>query len=429
MSLQVTYNTVTFDPVISWTESVTPVFANSGKEVTGYDHTFVIDGFLEATDASGRASDITTIVTKLRESNADLTITQDGTDIRSFDAADVQGTGPWSSFAIPGDDPLKVGFNTPVTLTVRGRTDPPTASGGTVADTYTDTYAYDKQLRKTFTRRGNLSTQSGTSARGKFAGTDPLSSLDTATVAWELQRKEEQVDEDNQNLTYTWVYVEAHEQNATTAKDISYTIQSSVQDQTEIWVASGSLRWEIGTKMDVKEVATILKSNSAWPSKGKVTGETFSDAPRSNSITFTVRKEVPFGQGSTLFYEESVTTTTNRAIRDYHKLTGTGGQDVRQELHAPEVVIVQTGRWVKQGSYPTEPQPVIQDKNALVSKRFTKLPITYDVNGQNHRFGLTWSYEFRPLNTVQPGNFRAAVDPSQSNPVQGQSPSRKSGAK
>ncbi len=431
MSLQVTYNTVTIDPVQSWSEKVEAVMASTGKAVTGYRHTFSIRGFFDNSGgaAAGKKTDIDTVVAKMRESGQDLTITQDGTDIRSFDAADVQGTGPWSTFEIPGtDEEMKIGFNVPFVLTITGVTDPPTATAGTTADTYTDTYAYDKQLRRTFTRSGSLSTSSGTSALGKFDGTDPESSLSSSDIGWELDRKESRVDEDDQNLSYTWVYVEAHEKLQTSYKDVEYNISSSSSAGTESWSASGVMRYEIGKEPDPKDVSTLLKNNSAWPDDAAIVSEDIATDKRNNSLSFTLNAEVAYGQGKTLAYEENVETTSVRNVRDFHSL-GAKGKDIRQELTRPDVTIVQSGTWVKIGSYPTEPK-VLEGFTAdqVTDKRFTKSHIRRDVKGKKHAYSLSWVYTIRPLNTTAPGSFKPAVDPTQSTPLDGQKPRRNTGA-
>jgi hypothetical protein len=423
--ISATYNSVTIQPLLSWTESVTAVFASAGKAVTGYRHVFQIDGFFDNTggNATARQTDFDTIVAKMRESGQDLTITQGGVDIRSFDAADCQGTGPWSTFSIDGtDNPLKRGFNVPFSLMIEGVTDPPTVSGSKTSDTYTDRYAYDKQLRRIFTRSGQLSTASGTSAVAQFAGTDPVSGLPSGTT-WELTLKDYQSDKEDQNLSYTWVYTEQHEANPTTAKNLQYAIRSAMQDGTEVWSATGSLSYELGTAITTDEIQTVLKNASAWPSGLHIVSESVNENARQGEVEFSILAEKPFGAGGTYSYQETVTTMTSRAVRDFHVFGGKG-TDQRQELHRPTVVIVQEGSWVKDGAYPVEPAAVITDRDTTVEKEFVKGSIVYDVKGKARRYPLSWRIVMRPLNVTPPGQFRLAVDPTQNNPMTGSKASR-----
>jgi hypothetical protein len=431
MALSATYNSVTVSPLQSWSERVEAVFASTGKEVIGYRHTFALQGFFDNSggNSAGKKTDVDTVVLKMRESGQDLTITQDAVDIRSFDAADCQGTGPWSTFEIPGtDEEMKIGFNVPFIMTVTGVTDPPTATSGVTADTYEDTYSYDKQTRRTFTRSGTLSTASGTSALAKFAGTDPTTSLATSSIGWELDRKESRTDDDDQNLSYSWVFVEAFEAIAVSAADVEYNISSSMAGGTESWNATGRLRYTIATDMQESDVATLLSNNSAWPSSGvTILQEDIDTDTRTNTLSFTVRGEKPYGAGGTLSYEESVETISVRNLRDFHALGGTG-KDLRQELTRPDITIIQSGSWVKTGSYPVEPKVVTGVAADVVEKRFNKSHITRDIDGKKHAYGLSWTYVIRPLNTTAAGSFKPAVDPTTTTPLDGQGPSRQTGA-
>lgn len=431
MSLVATYNGASFtlDPLLTWSEDVSKIMASEGRAVRGYRHIMRMGGVLFAANASGKASDITDLFDKLRESAQDLLITQDGTNVKSVLASAVQGTGPWSDYSIPGtDDPLKVGFDTPFEFRLEFITDPPTATGGVVADTFTDTFSFDKQLRRTFTRRGNLSTQSGTSAEGKFEATDPEDTGDLPTgTTWELERKEFVVDDDDQNLDYTWVYEEQHLENPTTAKDIDISISSTVREGMELWTATGRLAWEIGTPIEIGDVQTILDAVNDWPgTDGHVLAESINTDERNNALTFNVQLELPYGEGGTLEYEERVQTVTEQAVKDWHAQSQ-DGQDKRQVLHNPVVTVIHTWRVRKRGSIPSPIDPIIDPQNtdgSIIKKDFSNPRVTLDTKGNIASGELSGVYTIRPLNNTKPNQFRLPVPPSASNPIQGQTPSR-----
>lgn len=427
MSVVATYNGVTLDPLETWNENVTKKFAQNGKAVVGYTHVLSLRGTLDASNATGKATSIDDIFANLRESGQDLTITQGGTTILEVLAADVQGTGPWSDYALPGTEaPTKVGFNVPVILRLEFVTDPPTSSGGTVADTYNDTVAFDKQLCRTYTRRGSLSTESGTSAIGKFEGTDPQSALPSGQN-WELESKEYNVDDDDQNLSYTWVYREYSFANPTTAKDITVSVSSTVREGLEVWSASGRLGYECGTTPNLADVQTILDNVRDWPgSAGKVIQEDIDTDDRENTISFAIALEKPYGSGGILEYEESVQTVTEQATKDFHAQSQQG-RDKRQVLHNPVVTITHTWRIRQQGKIPDPINPVVDPQNAdgsIIKKEFTNPRVSYDTKGAIAHGELSGVYTIVPLNNIAPGAFRNPVPPSASNPLQGQTPSR-----
>src|SRR3990167_7727848 len=301
MAMQLTYNSVTLD-LLTWGETTSVKMSDNGRAVVGYDHTITCEGyFLNGASATDQATDVTSVLAKFRESAQAITIAMSGTTVRAVAVADCQGTGPWSTFTIPPTHALKQGGNLPVTVTFRFITDPPTAPSGTAADTYTDTYEWDKQLRRTYTRRGQLSTVSGTSAAGKFEATDPAPG-----TGWELESKTRETDIDDQQLTYTWVYLEQHTALLTQALDENYTINSKAANGVETWTASGSLRFEINSpkisNTTVKEIAKLLSSQTGWPTGLPIIDQDLTTDPRTNTITFTLVGQKGYGTGGTLEY-------------------------------------------------------------------------------------------------------------------------------
>lgn len=421
MALQLSYNSLTLD-LTKWGESTTAKMSDNGRAVVGYEHVLTCEGyFLNGASASDQATDVTSVLAKFRESAQAVTINMSGTAVRTVAVADCQGTGPWSTFTIPAAHDLKQGGNLPVTVTFRFITDPPTATGGTASDTYTDTYEWDKQLRRTYTRRGQLSTVSGTSAAGKFDATDPAPG-----TGWELESKTRETDIDDQHLSYTWVYLEQHTALLTTALDESYTINSKAANGRETWTASGTLRFQINSpkiaNTTVKEIAKLLASKTGWPNNLAIIDQDITSDPRTNTITFSIIGQRGYGTGGTLEYSERVSARTEAVVAE-HKSAATIGRDARQTLAAPEVTITQTGRWVQQGSVPADPTPI--KSGDVVSYDVTRLETTYTTDGKIDTQGKEWTIVMRPLNQVGRGSVQVSVGPSASNPMSGQSPSRK----
>lgn len=424
MALQLTYNSVTLD-LLRWGESTTTKMSDNGRAVVGYEHVLTCEGyFLNGASATDQATDVTTILAKFRESAQAITVAMGGTTVRTVAVADCQGTGPWSTFSVPTSHDLKQGGNIPVTVTFRFITDPPTATGGTAADTYTDTYDWDKQLRRTYTRRGQLSTVSGTSAAGKFNGTDPAPG-----TGWELESKTQETDIDDQHLSYTWVYLEQHTALLTTALDESYTINSKASNGRETWTASGTLRFQINSpkiaNTTVQEIAKLLASKTGWPTTLAIIDQDITSDPRTNTITFSIIGQRGYGTGGTLEYSERIVARTEAVIAD-HKAASPSGKDGRQTLAKPEVTITQTGRWIQQGSPPPDPRPILTTPgDVVVSYDVTRLETTYTTAGKIDTEGKEWTIVMRPLNDVQAGQVKTSQASVLANPLDGQTPSRK----
>ena len=96
-----------------------------------------------------------------------------------------------------------------------------------------------------------------------------------------------------------------------------------------------------------------------------------------------------------------------------------------QTLAKPDVTITQKGRWVKQGAIPDDPKPVTGRTADVVTHEVTRLPTTYATDGQVATEGKEWRIVLRPLNVTPAGQVRQSVAPDFTNPIQGQSPSRK----
>ena len=423
MSLTASYNTVTLDPLLTWSEEVTAV-VEDGKTVSGYRHVFKLTGYLDATNASGRATDITTLLSKLREAGQTLTITQDGTTIRSLAAADCRGDGPIPGFDIPAEDKLKLGFNTPFTLTVEARTDATGGGGGGVtSDTYTDTYAWDKQLRRTITRRGHVATNSSTSASGQFDGKDPEDSLPSGST-WELDRKEYDVDDDDQEMDYTYVYVEQHADNPSSAKEATWTLGVMIENGQERWTGAGALKFERGTKINRQDVKAVLKA-AGMPTDAKVEREDITEDQREGTLTFSVVAVKGYGSSATVEFEHSCETVTVPGIADF-KAIDQGGKDVRQIVTRPEVTATLSGRHVRQNAYAEFPKfDEILKEEDLVEVRQAYEPVRFDTAGKRMLYPIRWTYVYRPLNQVEAKKIATAYATPTTNPLEGKTSSKK----
>jgi hypothetical protein len=420
MSLTASYNTVSLDPLLTWSEEVTAV-TQEGRVLSGYRHVFKLTGYLSASTVAARATNIASLLSKLREAGKTLAIVQDSTTIRSLAATDCRGDGPIPSFEVPGEDKLKLGFLTPFTLTIQAQTDATGGAGGVTSDTYDDTYAWDKQLRRTITRRGNLTTDSSTSASGKFASKDPVASLPSGT-SWELDRKEYNVDDDDQTLDYSYVYVEQHLANPTTAKDVSWTLAAAIENGMERWTGSGTLKFERGTAIDRTQIKTVLKS-AGLPTDAKIEREDITEDKRENTLTFTVTAMRGYGSNATVEYEQSVETVTVPGIADF-KAIDQGGKDVRQVITRPEVTVTQSGRHVQQNAYPGFPTRILQDPD-LVEVRETYEPVRFDTAGNRMLYPIRWTYVYRPLNQVTTNQIASPYASPTTNPLSGQTSSQK----
>lgn len=423
MSLTASYNTVSLDPLLTWSEEVTAV-TQEGRVLSGYRHVFKLTGYLSASTVAVRATNITTLLSKLREAGQTLAIVQDGTTIRSLAATDCRGDGPIPSFEVPGEDKLKLGFLTPFTLTIEARTDATGGgAGGITSDTYTDTYAWDKQLRRTITRRGHVTTNSSTSASGKFDAKDPKSSLPSGST-WELDRKERDVDDDDQEMDYTYVYVEQHADNPTSAKDATWTLGVMIENGIERWTGAGALRFERGTKINRQDVKAVLKA-AGMPTDAKVEREDISEDQREGTLTFTVVAVKGYGSSNTVEFEHSCETVTVPGIADF-KAIDQGGKDVRQIVTRPEVTATLSGRHVRQGAFAEFPKfDEILKEEDLVEVRQVYEPVRFDTAGQRMLHPIRWTYVYRPLNQVEAKKIATAYVLPTTNPLEGKTSDKK----
>src|SRR3990167_5608311 len=253
---QLTYNGVTIDPVLSWEERTEKVMSSNGLRVLAYRHTLTVEAYFLNTSIADKKTDVDTILDAFRENGLEVKLLQNGTAYRTLSPRATGGVnaflggGPFVSFDLPASD-IRGAYNVPYRLTFTGQTEPTGASGTTIADTWRDTWEYDKQGRATYTREGELKVTAGTIALDEFEGTDPGAPTD----AYELVRRRAQDDEDQTLLRYTWVYEQQHQALATSAADEGCEVTCAVEDGLERWTATGSLKFPLAVEPGVGQGA------------------------------------------------------------------------------------------------------------------------------------------------------------------------------
>src|SRR3990167_5451308 len=420
---QLTYNGVTIDPVLSWEERTEKVMSSNGLRVLAYRHTLTVEAYFLNTSIADKKTDVDTILDAFRENGLEVKLLQNGTAYRTLSPRATGGVnaflggGPFVSFDLPASD-IRGAYNVPYRLTFTGQTEPTGASGTTIADTWRDTWEYDKQGRATYTREGELKGTAGTIALDEFEGTDPGAPTD----AYELVRRRAQDDEDQTLLRYTWVYEQQHQALATSAADEGCEVTCAVEDGLERWTATGSLKFPLDVEPDVDQVAALLTAHG-WPSDVQIVRERSSTDQRGNLVTFDLEGEKAAGGGTSKEGDEEVETGTRELVGDFHVMDA-NEDDVRQVVGKPEVTITQTGFAVGSDTWPDVPDPAQPaGEEWAVELRVRKGRPVFDPSGAGIRYRIEWTRTLRPLNEVAAGEIMTAVDPTTS-PLEGAAASR-----
>ena len=413
MSLSATYNGVVISPLLFWTKATTPNLTFDGKRVLNYTTVYTVRGFFNNTTAAARKADFDTLISKFNENGKLFKITQDAVDIETLDPTDVPGDQPHARFLVPDHfgDKLKMGFNVPFTLRVEGKLDA-TSGAAILAHSFTTTVTDDKEGFTTRTRRGQLKTAvGGGGASNQLAGVLPA-----IPAGFERESLTQTIDDEDLILNYVVVDTEKKAaSNPTTAQDLNYSTSISIQDGTEVWTLAGLLHY--GPKQTINKADVKTLRGREFPGGVKVVSEDTESNPRENTLRFTIIGERAYGQQNTLEYENTVTTTSRRIVRDF-KSIARSGNDIRQELTRPDHVITQTGRRVSSGGYGSFPIKVgVAADEIERTEEFGD--IFYGVDGRGARFPIRWTYVFRPLNRVQPGSLAPAQANQSSDPITG----------
>lgn len=426
MSYTASYNSVTFDPLLDWSETIVPEFGADGKTVTRYRHTITIRGYFHNTSVADKKTDIDTILASLTQSGQTLLIEHDSTNIRTFQASDLLGGGPHVEPSIPdSSNPLKMGNIVPVTVAFTGLTRP-SGSTSPIAHTYTDTYAYDIAGAQTFTRRGLVTLGSSDVALTLFDSFDP--GKPSAGTQWEYQSKTYDVDDDTEQMTYTYVYRQRHQAPlVSSAANEEYRVTSAIENGLETFTCTGTLTYDVDKEPKASDVGKILSGSSDWPDSLALVRQNVDIDTRNNVLTFTVVGEQGQGGDSDVIeHTETVETTTTQEISDFGA-SDDGADDFSQVTGKPKVMIVQSGTIVGLNGYPDLPEPVEDGDNV---KRETVIVDTMERTGPDGnatRFQRQYTYRMKLLNQVDPGEDAAPSIPTDS-PFTGQGPTVDIGA-
>lgn len=400
-----TYNTVTISPLLSWSEQVDPEYASDGKTVTRYRHTLTLRGYLHNASVADEATDIATLQSKFRESGKTLTLTKQGTAIRTFQNSDLLGGGPHPEFSIPASDPLKVGNIVVFAVTFTGLTLPVSSGGGsTIAHSYTDGYVADIQESLTFTRRGTATLASGLSASQIEDLVDGYKPSEPSGTGWQYQGHTYDVDDDAGTLTYTHTWKQRHEDALTSAIDEDWQISFASENGREQYTASGTIKYKLDTEPTDADIGKILNGSDRWPSSLKLVSVSVDLDKRNNTLSFTATGEQPLGGSGTLLErDETVEAVTREKIRDF---TSLGGEDFAQRFGKPDVSITQSGRLVANDDYPELPAPIetVSDKDTRET-RVSRRTVGVAADGNALRYELTYSYSIKKLNATEPDDY------------------------
>lgn len=396
----------------------------------GYDCVWVLQGTLEATDASGQLSDLDAILAgALAEPKKTLLITDmDGNTVYEVGAAgsgaqleDI-AQGPIPVVTSPAAHAQKVGFHTPITLEVRFTTAPSGGAGGIVSNEWNDTWGEDKQGRLTRTRTGLLITSAGVSAWSKR---DDSSVTPSLPDGYERQQRRFVLEDEasDRRLRYTIVDQQQHQANPTSASDVQYSVAEQVSEGTERWTFAGEIAIPLDSDVeDARAMIKTLAQTAGIPDDVRWHAWAPRFNQRTNRCSFTLTGERAYGNQGVLEFSNAVETESSRQLTVW-RARDPNGQDVRQEVHRPIHRITQTFRIVANGGYPAEPKPVAPTAD-LITKRVRKGKITRDVEGRGMRFPLEGTFVFEPLNRVAAGAHAPAQANLTTDNLDGQSSSQ-----
>ena len=247
----------------------------------------------------------------------DFTVTDPNGTRDSILAVDVLGDGPIARYKIKNE----LGYTFDIEVEVSGDYEP-SGGSGTPVDTYTDTYDYNVQLQRTYTRRGTQRvTTAYSNEKTALDGVDP-----TPGDGWHLLKRRGEFDEDMKGLKYEYMYIQVFENIPSDFKEVQYSVQRSHSGQSDEISVSGTVYVEYARDVSAKDLEdkAVAFARGKMPENAVITNISATANPVGGSCSFTVSGIAPAGGGDVIESSVSVTTARRKGFVQRYLLGGGG---------------------------------------------------------------------------------------------------------
>lgn len=287
----------------------------------------------------------------------------DGNTVWDLTASDCIGDGPTVVPTIR--DQVRYSFWMDIEVT--GGVEPEGGSG-TPVDTYSDSYTWDKQYRKTFTRNGTRRTTT--------AWDDEDAALEAVKPSpsgnWEYLSRSGELDEDGKTLTYTYRFIEYFKQLPSQFANLTMSLQEQKNGLANVFTFACSAGSEHGKGSGNLKDELVSWAREQIPENGKLATINSSYNERDGQCSVTLSGTSPVA-GDIVAKGETITEERRADIKIHKRLGGNGWW--LQTIGDEDVTRRSEGYKVGLSGYPTVRQ---SGPNSSV----TRHPPEYGPDGQ-----------------------------------------------